>query len=222
VAKTATRKPEQAGADGGSLADRAYRALRDRIVSLELEPGAVLSEEALSADLNIGRTPVRDAIRRLARDGLIVILPRRGTLVSEINLNQPLQIAEVRDALEALAAKLAAERITDVERPEVESLRRELVQTAAGAPFGALMALDARVHRLIYRLARNPLLQQTLETYYNLACRVWNATHPRMPEPLAREMLRHADLLAAVERGDAEAAEALAHSHVDASTLHQR
>ena len=110
-----------AGKDG-TLTDRAYRELEEMIVTLQLSPGTVLSEQALALRLRIGRTPIREALQRLARDGLVVIMPRRGIMVSEINLRLQLRLLEVRRELERLMASLAAERATPEERREFAEL----------------------------------------------------------------------------------------------------
>src|ERR1051325_573898 len=102
--------------DDGTLTDRAYRELEEMIVTLQLSPGTVLSEQALAVRLKIGRTPIREALQRLSRDGLVVIMPRRGIMVSEINLRLQLRLLEVRRELERLMAALAAERATPEER----------------------------------------------------------------------------------------------------------
>ena len=93
-----------------SLTDRAYVALEEMICTLRLEPGEVLSEGALSETLGIGRTPVREALQRLAREGLVTVLPRRGVLVSEFNVKKQLRMLEVRRELERLMARSAASR----------------------------------------------------------------------------------------------------------------
>ena len=90
--------------EDGTLTDRAYRELEEMIVTLQLLPGTVLSEQALALRLKIGRTPIREALQRLARDGLVVIMPRRGIMVSEINLKLHLRLLEVRRELERLMA----------------------------------------------------------------------------------------------------------------------
>ena len=100
----------------GSLTDQAYRELEERIVTLRLQPGEVLSETALSEQLEFGRTPIREALQRLAREGLIVILPRKGILVSEINPGKQLLVLEVRRELERLMARIGAIRRTEAER----------------------------------------------------------------------------------------------------------
>jgi DNA-binding GntR family transcriptional regulator len=94
-----------------TLTETAYRSLEELIVTLQLPPGMVLSEHALVARLGIGRTPIREALQRLGRDGLVQILPRRGILVSEINLKTQLRLLEVRREMERLIAPLSARRL---------------------------------------------------------------------------------------------------------------
>ena len=102
-----------------SLADRAYNQLEELVVTLRLEPGAVLSEGVLASELGFGRTPIREALQRLAREGLVVILPRKGILVSEINPRKQLLVLEVRRELERLMARRAAVRQTEEEKAQI-------------------------------------------------------------------------------------------------------
>src|SRR5581483_11735771 len=119
-------------------ADRAYLAIRGLIVSLELPPGAVIDERALMQRLELGRTPVREALRRLAHEQLVEVFPRRGMFVTGVDVRDLARISEVREALEPEAARLAAERATEAERDELSAIAEEI---GAG---GDLMALDER------------------------------------------------------------------------------
>src|ERR1035437_6046801 len=115
--KTTRKKPTaSAGEAGISLTDRAYSHLEEMIVTLQLPPGSAVSETALSQRLGIGRTPIREALQRLARERLVTILPRRGIIVSEINVKSQLRLLEVRRKVERLGAKSAARRATPEER----------------------------------------------------------------------------------------------------------
>src|ERR1700737_574225 len=147
------------GAPRELLADRAYIELRDRIVSLGIAPGAPIDGDPPGAELEMGRTPVREALKRLALENLVTVFPRRGTFASEINITDLAHISDVRAVLESHAAYRAAERITDVQRAELEGLLEELGQSQGSDDVEALMALDARVHRFIYRCAGNPYLE---------------------------------------------------------------
>src|SRR3954454_10764552 len=110
------------GAPGELLADRAYSALRDQIVTLAIPPGAPINEDALGRALKMGRTPVREAIKRLALENLVSVFPRRGTFASEINITDLAHISDVRVQLEGHAAYRAAERLTTPRRSELEAL----------------------------------------------------------------------------------------------------
>src|SRR3979409_259910 len=125
------------------------------IVTLQLSPGTVLSEQALSARLKIGRTPIREELQRLARDGLLVIMPQSGSLVSEINWRRQLGLLEVRRELERLMAGLAAERATPDERREFADVAQAMLAAAAKADDIAFMRLDQRFNILIATPARN-------------------------------------------------------------------
>jgi DNA-binding GntR family transcriptional regulator len=114
---------------GELMADRAYAEMRDRIVTLRIPPGSPIDEDALGKELAMGRTPVREAIKRLSLENLVTVFPRRGTFASEINITDLAHIADVRVQLEAHAAYRAAERVGPAQRPEIEQLLAELERT---------------------------------------------------------------------------------------------
>src|SRR5881275_323654 len=131
------------------LADRAYAELRDRLVTLRIPPGAPIDEDLLGQELEMGRTPVREAIKRLALENLVTVFPRRGTFASEINITDLAHISDVRAHLEGHAAYRAAERMTNAQRAELTQLLDQLSGSEGSDDVKALMALDARVHRFI-------------------------------------------------------------------------
>lgn len=196
---------------GQSLAERAYGDLRDRIVSLALPPGTPLNEDALMRDLGVGRTPIREAIKRLALEDLVTIYPRRGTFVSEIEITDLAQISDVRLQLEGHAAYRAAQYATEEDRAEADALARELDDHVSSNE--ALMRLDARIHRFVYRCSRNPYLESTLDRFLNLSLRLWFRVIDRLPH-LDRNVSEHRELLAAIRDGEAERARELASAHV--------
>jgi DNA-binding GntR family transcriptional regulator len=195
------------------LADRAYIELRDRIVSLRIAPGAPIDEDALGAELEMGRTPVREAIKRLALENLVAVFPRRGTFASEINITDLAHISDVRAQLEGHAAYRAAERLTDVQRVKLEGLLEELGHSQGSDDVEALMALDARVHRFIYRCAGNPYLEETLGRYFNLSLRIWHLVLDRLPHLFAR-VHEHDDVLHAIAAGKAALARDILAEHI--------
>ena len=141
-------------------ADRAYLAIRGLIVSLELPPGAVIDERALMRRLGLGRTPVREALRKLAQEQLVEVFPRRGMFVTGVDVRDLARISEVRAALEPEAARLAAERATDEELDHLAELSDRIVGGGTD-----LMALDESIHRAVYAAAHNYLLEKTLGEY---------------------------------------------------------
>jgi len=206
-------------ADPGLLSERAYVALRDRLVTLEIPPGAPIDEDALTRELGVGRTPVREAVRRLALEGLVLVYPRRGTFASAINITSLSDISEVRTVLEAHAAARAATLADAADVAEARALEAELdALAAAQAP---MMELDARIHRFVHRCCRNPYLAQDLDRYLNMSLRIWHLTSDRLP-PLAERVREHRELLEAICRGDAEAARKIAGDHVLAFAAEMR
>jgi DNA-binding GntR family transcriptional regulator len=189
-------------------ADRAYLAIRGLIVSLELPPEAVIDERALMERLGLGRTPIREALRRLAQEQLVEVFPRRGMFVTGVDVRDLAHISEVREALEPEAARLAAERATDMERQDLTALGEEI-----GGDGGDLMGLDERVHRAIYRAAHNDLMETTLSQYYVLALRIWMIALDRA-EDLEDAVEAHRDLVYAIVHGSGDDAAVIMRAHV--------
>ena len=192
-----------------SQAERAYLALRDMLVTLEIRPGAPVVEGELTARIGVGRTPLREAIRRLESERLVTVYPRRGTFASEIELADLSLLTDVREELEGHAAARAAERATAGERSELEALVGEL------DPDGPVDRLtqDALVHRAVYRAAHNPFLEETATVYHNLSTRIWHLYRDRIPD-LGAHIEEHRELLDAIVAGDARRARSAAVAHV--------
>jgi DNA-binding GntR family transcriptional regulator len=195
-----------------SQAERAYLTLRDLILTLRLPPGSPIPEEQLTKQLGIGRTPFREAVKRLAAESLIVIYPRRGSFVTEVNITDHALIADVRRRLEGHAARRAAERATDAERAELDELR--VLAEDIPAEQAPIMDVDTRVHRTLYRCTHNQYLEGTLGHYYNLALRIWCLFFDRLPD-VTTHVAEHAGLLKAVIARDADRADRIAVAHVD-------
>jgi DNA-binding GntR family transcriptional regulator len=195
------------------LADRAYSELRDRLVTLRILPGSPIDEDLLGEELGMGRTPVREAIKRLALENLVTVFPRRGTFASEINITDLAHISDVRAQLEGHAAYRAAERLTEAQGIELAALLEELGHSAGSDDVEALMELDTRVHRFIYRCAGNPYMEETLARYYNLSLRIWYLVLDRLPHLFAR-VHEHDDVLHAIAAGEAERARDILAAHV--------
>ena len=198
----------EATEQAASLADRAYVAIRDLIVSLELSPGALIEERQLVESLGIGRTPVREALRRLSQEQLVEVFPRRGMFVTGVDVRDLARISEVRAALEPEAARLASERATDEERDDLASLGDDIKRGAD------LMGLDERIHRAIYAAAHNHLLEKTLGEYYVLALRIWMIALDRAHD-LEEAVEAHRDLIHEIVVGNGDRAADIMRAHVE-------
>jgi DNA-binding GntR family transcriptional regulator len=161
------------GPSNGLFAERAYHELRDRIVTLRLPPGTVLREDALMRELEIGRTPLREAVKRLSLENLVAVQPRRGTFVSPVEAPDIVHITEVRAELEGYAAELAALRMSAETRVLAEALLDEVDHLTQAGDQEGLMRFDERIHRFTWEVSGNPYLIATLERYFTLSLRVW-------------------------------------------------
>jgi len=194
------------------ISDRAYAELRERIVTLRLAPGTVLREDELMGELAIGRTPLREAVKRLALENLVAVQPRSGTYVTSVDAADIVHISEVRAELEGQAAELAARRLDADTRTRFAAVL-DRITTGERADQDALMALDESIHRLVWDASGNPYLAETLERYFVLSLRVWYVVLDRVPG-LGAAVLDHARLIEAILAGDAVRARALMHEHV--------
>jgi DNA-binding GntR family transcriptional regulator len=198
--------------EAASLADHAYYAIRDLIITLELSPGSLVKEPELSTQLGMSRTPVREALRRLAQERLIEVFPRRGMHVTTVDVRDLTRLCEVRAVLEPEAARLAAERATKADLDEVADLLTELASRRR-RDHRALIELDQRIHRTIYHASHNLFLAETLEEYYAHALRIWMLGLAKTG--LKAAVHEHADLLGAILRGNAPKAGDLMRAHVE-------
>ena len=163
------------------VAERAYVDLRDRIVTLHLPPGTVVREDELMKELGIGRTPLREAVKRLALENLVEVQPRRGTFVTAIEAADIQNITEVRAELEGYAAELAAQRLDTDHRAAAEALLREVEELGEAGDQDWLMRFDERIHRFTWEATGNPYLIETLERYFTHSLRIWYLVLDRVP-----------------------------------------
>jgi DNA-binding GntR family transcriptional regulator len=194
-------------------ADRAYVQLRDRIVTLRLAPGTVLREDELMRELDVGRTPLREAVKRLALENLVAVQPRRGTFVCAVEAADIVNINEVRAELEGYAAALAAQRLDDDHRAAAEALLREVEELGETGDQDWLMRFDERIHRFTWEATGNPYLIETLERYFTHSLRIWYLVLDRLPG-LGHAVHDQAQLVEALLAGDADRARELMREHV--------
>lgn len=197
-----------------SLAERAYAAIQDQLIMLDIPPMAPIDDLALSESLGIGRTPVREALKRLEVDRLVVSYPRRGTFATGVDITDLAYISEIRVQLEPLAARRAAENAGKAVRAKLAELA-DTIQNNDVMVMSRheLMRWDLRVHRSVYRAGGNPHLEDTLVRYNNLATRIFCVFLERVTH-FDRHIEEHVGLLQAVASGESRRAEKIARDHV--------
>ncbi|WAP68925.1 GntR family transcriptional regulator [Jiella pelagia] len=187
--------------DRNTLTWQAYRALEESIVTLRLKPGEVLSENALAQQIGLGRTPVREAIQKLAGEGLVVVLSRRGILVSEINISKHLQLLEVRRELERLVARSAAMRSNAKQRLDFAELGEGFAACSGADDDVTFMRLDRRFNRMTLEAARNEYASNAMRQIQGLSRRFWYQ-HYQTVLDLPRCARLHEAVARAIGKGD--------------------
>lgn len=188
-----------------TLTDQAYRLLEEQIVTLRLKPGDVLSEQMLSASFGIGRTPIREALQRLAQEGLVIILPRRGILVSDLNPRHQLLVLEVRRELERLLSRAGADRATGEQREQLKDIARGMDRASKAKDDIAFMRLDRELNRLLVEAAHNTYAARSMKLLQGLSRRFWYM-HYRQAADLPLCARLHANQARAIAKGNADAA----------------
>lgn len=194
-----------------TLAEQAYQQLRDRIVRLEFAPGDVLREDELRATLGIGRTPIREAIQRLAREHFVVVVPRQGMFVAGIDVSELSMLFETRTVLEPYAARLAASRGQEA---HWNAMTLALDGTLAALSDPAdLLDIDRRCHELIWEAAGNRFLLDTLDTLYAQSDRLWHLYLSDVAD-MSDAVADHGIILEALRAGDGDRVAELVEAHV--------
>lgn len=196
------------------LRELVFEALREAIIQGRLHPGERLMEIQLAEELGVSRTPVREAIRKLELEGLVLMIPRKGAYVSQISMKDIADVFEIRRALEGLAARLAAERATD---EEIERLERALVkisEVAEAEDLDGAVALDTDFHEELMAASHNPRLSQMVSNLREQIqrFRLTSLSHPGRVKLAVEE---HAKIVDAIAGRDAELAQNLAHEHIE-------
>ena len=197
-----------------SLAQVAYRQLRDRLVTLDIPPGAPLNEQVLASDLGVGRTPLREAIKRLETERFVQTYPRRGTFATNVDPTSLSEISEVRRVLEPLAARRAARLASTTGHRQFDELRSDLRDLGPNAPTRTQLTMDVRMHTTVYALARNAHLETSLTHYLFLAMRIWWVALPRL-DSVESHIAEHVDIIECMRAGDEDASAELMLQHMD-------
>lgn len=193
-----------------SLSEQAYAQIRSMIVRLDFAPGDVLREDALQHQLDIGRTPIREALQRLAREHFVTVIPRRGMFVSGIEVSELSMLFETRTVLEPYAARLAAARGTADHWNEMQVALDGVTQAASAED---LMTIDRRCHELMWEAADNRFLLDTLDMLYAQSDRLWHLYLTDVAD-MNEAVDEHAQILDALNSGDGDRAGELVETHL--------
>ena len=192
--------------------EEAYHQIKEKIITLDLAPASVIDEQALMKDLGLGRTPIREALKRLDAEGLVNIAPRRGMFVADISITDLQEIFEVRIVMAGFCARLAARRITPRQIAQMEAVLQDLEHLQSGDSI-ALMDIDKRFQRLLYQAAGNKFLSDAMERLYDSSLRLWHLVLHRLGD-VRDSIEQHHQVLEALKARDEELAEALIHQHI--------
>ncbi len=192
------------------LSEQAYSQLRDMIVRLDFAPGDVLREDALQERLGLGRTPIREALQRLAREHFITVIPRRGMFVSGIDVSELSMLFETRTVLEPYAARLAAARGTDDHWVRMADALGGVSDAAGNED---LMTIDRLGHEIMWEAAGNRFLVDTLDMLYAQSDRLWHLYLADVAD-MSHAVEEHGEIMDALRSGDGERAGELTEDHI--------
>ena len=193
-------------------AEKAYTQIKGKIITAKMPPGSVINEAQLMEEFALGRTPIREAIKQLQMENLVMVTPRKGMYVADIAVTDLLQIFEVRVELESFSTRLAANRITELEISELQKLAKAYQEVDLSNK-ESLIKLDGQFHALLAKATHNKFLIKEIEHYYNLSLRIWYiALNYAKPDDI--DVDAHIEILEAIQAGDAEKAGLRMRKHI--------
>ena len=196
-----------------SRPENIFKSLRDRIVYLEYPPGKLLAEKELCAEFKVSRTPLREAIQKLKEMKLVNVIPRFGTYVSSVDINEIRSAFEVKIKLEGLAGEVAAKRITADKLAEMKSLIERADALLREDGQRRLIEIDAQFHEIIYQATQNQILQEMLENLHGRCARLWNSALGEII-PLATIISQLKEIYSSLEKRDSVRTSQLMEEHV--------
>ncbi|QTD47559.1 GntR family transcriptional regulator [Sulfidibacter corallicola] len=196
-----------------SLAEKAYSVIEEMIVTLKLAPGTIFSEAELSREINIGRTPLREALQRLTSERLVVTMPRRGMMVTEVNITEHLALLETRRVLDRLIATRAARRATPEHRAQLADLAANLAAAARTQHTAEFMRYDRECDQVLEDASRNPFAARACAPLHAHCRRFWYLYQGN--GDLGQSATLHAKLMDTVAEGNEEAAAAASDQLMD-------
>lgn len=196
------------------LREIVYEELKLLILTGKISPGMRLMEEELAEDMGVSRTPIREAIRKLEKEGLITIEPRRGAYVSQISTKDMVEILEVRQNMEGLAAELAAQRMTDEDKEKLREIAKNYESAVAAGDMAEMIRCDTAFHHIIVEATQNRILIQMVEQLQEMVLRFRYIYYDNFKR--AEQMLtEHQAIYEAIADGDTEVARESANIHID-------
>lgn len=196
------------------LRDVVFESLREAILEGKLSPGQRLMEVQLAEQLGVSRTPVREAIRKLELEGLVVMLPRKGAYVADISLKDLVDVLEIRASLEGLSASLAAERISEDDIKELEKIAQDFKEYALNGNVEQLLKMDVEFHECIFKAANNKKLHQLINSLWEQVYR-FRVTYISDYDSSVNIIKEHELILDAIKNGDSELAKKYATEHIE-------
>jgi DNA-binding GntR family transcriptional regulator len=197
-----------------SLRDTAHEAIKLRIITCALKPGEYVNELQLSEMLEIGRTPVHQALNRLMLEGLVEVIPRKGVIVKPVSLNEVLHILEVRTINECYCARLAAERANDQDIAEISGVLKRAARWLSARNTKNLMLIDREFHSLVVRAAKNDVVAELVRSLHERSLRLWFLMH-HTPKQYATVHEQHEAIFDAISKHDPDKAEAATRQHIE-------
>lgn len=195
------------------LKELVYLELKHKILTGEIGSETRLMEIDLAEKMNVSRTPIREAIRRLADDGLVKVEPRRGAYVANISIKDMLDVFEVREDMEGFTAYLAAQRITDDQKVELRRIAEEYEKATKAEDKEAVIALDEEFHNFVVSCCNNETLAELVEYVQELSLRFRYLYYEKV-DLYAQTAEQHRRIMEAINAGDADLARKEGDSHV--------
>lgn len=196
-----------------SLNEQAYLAFRYRLITLRYKPGEYLNTAQVMDDLEMGRTPINQAIHRLSTEGLLQIIPRKGVMVAPLSIDDAMELIEVRLVNETLCAELASQKVNNMHLEKLRTLNRQIVHAGQSRDREEMMLLDREFHQILADIAGNRRLSDILSVIHAQTQRFWATTLSNLPhiEEVIRE---HDEIIDALASGDTQRASGAAREHI--------
>ncbi|GAA3598373.1 GntR family transcriptional regulator [Gibbsiella quercinecans] len=205
--------PPQANPKNASLNERAYLAFKHRLITLRYKPGEYLNTAQVMDDLEMGRTPVNQAVHRLATEGLLQIIPRKGVMVSPLSIDDALELIEVRLVNEALCLRLATQRVNSAQIELLRELNQRIATASETRDREQMLLLDREFHQVLADIAGNSRLSDILSIIHAQAQRFW-ATTLSSAMHMQEVIAEHEAIIQAMEQGNVDQVEAAAQAHI--------